>query len=78
MKIVAHGVLVSETLQERNITILHVVEGHGVAAAIVIDLAGNGKAEGINFARIAGDDEGIQVAQATRGVVPRGIADIAV
>src|SRR5258708_36388522 len=73
MKIVAHRVLVGEALQEGDITILHVVEGHRIAPAIVIHLVGNGKAGGIDFAGIRGDDEGIQVLQATGRILPRGI-----
>jgi len=78
MKIVAHGVLVGEALENRNVPCLHVIEGHRVASAIVVDLVGNGEAEGVNFTRIGGDDVRIQVVQATRGIPPCGIADIAI
>src|SRR6266481_2867487 len=48
MKVVAHGVLIGEALENRSVSGLDVVEGHGVATAVVIDLIGNGKAEWIN------------------------------
>src|SRR4029077_12285725 len=57
---------------------LHVVKRHRIPAAVVIDLVGNGKAEGIRFACIRRDDEGIQVAQAARGILPRGVGDVAI
>lgn len=78
MKIVAHGVFIGELLQDGNVSRLHVVKGHRVAAAVVVDLVGNGDAVGINFAGIGSDDEGIEIAQASGRVFARGIADIAI
>src|SRR5260370_11447123 len=78
MKIVAHGELVGEALEDRSISGLDVVEGTGVPPSILINLVGNRKTEGINFARIRGDDERIQVVQATRGIVARGVLDAAI
>src|SRR5258708_25834252 len=52
MKIVAHGEFIGEALDDRSISGLDVVEGHGVAAAICIDFVGNRYTEWINFALI--------------------------
>ena len=78
MEIVAHGISVGEGLQNGDVTLLHVVETHGIAAAVVIDLVGDGKTEGVRFARLASDDERIQVVQAARGIAPRGVLDAAI
>jgi len=37
MKIVAHGEFIGEALENRGVSRLNVVEGHGIAAAIVVD-----------------------------------------
>ena len=43
MIVVAHGVLVGEGLQDRNVSLLDVVERHGIAAAIVVNAGGLSK-----------------------------------
>src|SRR5260221_1034415 len=77
MEIVAHGVLVGEALQNWNIAILHVVKRHGIAAAVVIDVVGYWKAVGINFAGVGGNDEWIEVVEASGRILARGVADVA-
>jgi hypothetical protein len=62
MEIVAHGEFIGEALQNRGVSGLDVIEGHGVAATVVVDQPRSNEAVGIGFARIRGDDEGIQVA----------------
>ncbi len=73
VKIVAHGKLVGETLQNRSIAGLHVVEGHRVSAAIVVDCAA---AKWVRNVRVR--DKRIQIVQATGRIVARRVADIAV
>jgi hypothetical protein len=78
MEIVAHGVLVGEAFQERDIAIVHIVETHRIAATVVIHLVGNRKAEGVDFTGVCGDDERIEIVEAARGIVTRGVADAAI
>ena len=75
VEIVAHGVLVGELLEERGVPCLDVVEGHGVAAAVVVNLVAVGWVGDVG---VGGDDIGIEVAEAARGVVARGVFDAAI
>ena len=65
--VVADRVLVRQLLQERGVSVLHVVERHRIAATPVRRRAG-----------ISGDDRGVEVVEAAGRVVFRGVADAAV
>ena len=74
--VVAHGVFIGEALQERDISLVHVVEGHRVAAAVVVDRRRGVKR--IDLVRVVRDDERIEIAQAARRIAVGGILDIAI
>jgi len=76
MKIVAHGVLISEALEERGVARLYVIESHGIAAAVVVD--GGRRVKRIDLVRIVRYDEGIKIVQAARRIVLGGILDVAI
>jgi len=76
MEIVAHRELISQALQNGDVAREHVIERHGIAAAVVIYRGRIGG--GINNVGVVGDHEGIKIVQATRRVLPRGVLDVAV
>jgi len=62
VEIVAHGIFVSELLQNRDVAILHVIEGHRIPAAVVIDC--RRRIEGVDLVGVVSDYEGVEIAEA--------------
>jgi hypothetical protein len=77
VEIVAHRVLIGELLQNRDVSIVHVIESHGIAAAVVVDCRRIIE-DAVNLVRVVRNDERVEVAQASRGVAPRGVSEVAV
>src|SRR5215470_13948924 len=75
MEVIAHGVLIRKALQNRGIASLHVVERHGVPAAVVIDFAAAGR---IGNVRVSRNYKRIKITKAAGWIAARGIANVAV
>ena len=76
VEVIAHGVFVGEPLQNGDVSGAHVVEGHGIAAAVIVK--GRGIIEVVDLVGVVGDDEGIEVAQAAGGILEGGVAEVAI